>query len=98
MDIYKILIILSIVSINILFFIVGFLYCSLFYKNISSSEIFSTKSIKEKNKTKIDIDDKKIITQIKTEGLEKKYQNIAESQKSDENITSSINKLKNMKG
>lgn len=98
MDTYKILIILSIVSVNILFFIVGFLFSSLFYKNISSSEIFSPKFVKEKNKPKIDIDDKKIITQIKTEGLEKKYQNIAESTQSDENITSSISKLKSMKG
>jgi len=51
----------------------------------------------EENKPKISIDDKKFVVDIKTDGLEKKYDSLGETKKSTENIQSSINKLKNMK-
>jgi hypothetical protein len=50
------------------------------------------------NKAKISIDDTKFVTEIKTEGLEKKYNNLGDKKVSNENIGNSINKLKNMKG
>lgn len=46
----------------------------------------------------ISIDDKKFVVDIKTEGLEKKYDSLGEVSKSTDNITNSINKLKNLKG
>lgn len=50
------------------------------------------------NRTKISIDDTKFVTEIKTEGLEKKYNDLGDKTISNENIGNSISKLKNMKG
>ena len=47
---------------------------------------------------KISIDDTKFVTEIKTDGLEKKYNDLGDKKVSNENIGNSINKLKNMKG
>lgn len=44
------------------------------------------------------IDDKVYVTNIKTDGMIKKYDGLGEVKKSNENITSSIDKLKQMKG
>lgn len=49
-------------------------------------------------KEKIVIDDSKFVTEIKTQDFEKKYSDLGDKKISEENITSSINKLKNMKG
>lgn len=46
----------------------------------------------------VSIDDKVYVTDIKTDGMIKKYDDLGEVKKSDENITSSVNKLKQMKG
>lgn len=46
----------------------------------------------------LSIDSKKIVTSINTDGLEKKYSDLGESKESVETISSSINKLKNIKG
>ena len=48
-------------------------------------------------KNTISIDDKKFVVDIKTEGLEKKYDSLGDIKKTDENISNSVNKLKNMK-
>lgn len=48
--------------------------------------------------SKIEIDDKKFIGDIKTDKLEKKYDSLGETKTSTENISGAINKLKNMKG
>jgi hypothetical protein len=48
--------------------------------------------------TQINIDDKKYVTNIDTDGLEKKYTQLGEKKESTEKIDSAINKLKNMKG
>ena len=84
---------------NILFFGIGFL----FGKTINNNPIqeIKPKSIFDKNsKTKksIEIDDKKFVTAINTNKLEKKYIELGEKQQSTENISSTVNKLKNMKG
>jgi len=49
------------------------------------------------SKPKINIDDTKVVTDIKTDELEKKYEHLGDIKNSNENISSSINKLKNMK-
>jgi hypothetical protein len=46
----------------------------------------------------ISIDNSKFVVDIKTDQLEKKYEGLGEIKNSQENIGSSINKLKNMKG
>jgi len=101
MDILSILIVSLFMSVNILFFILGYFLCFLFNKNTLSISGMNSKSDKSKKQTlknSIDIDDKKIVTNIKIDNLEKKYENIAQSTTSNENISSSINKLKSMKG
>ena len=54
-------------------------------------------NVKEEKKTKVVINDTKFITEIKTDGMEKKYENLGEIKQSTESITDSINKLKNLK-
>lgn len=53
---------------------------------------------KENKEDKISINSSKYVVDIKTTGLEKKYSSLGETKESEENIESSINKLKNMKG
>lgn len=50
------------------------------------------------NQNLIKIDDTKFVTDITTEGLEKKYTNLGETKNTTENVSSSVNKLKSMKG
>lgn len=45
----------------------------------------------------ISIDDKKFVTDIKTDGLEKKYNSLGDIKQTQENISDSVNKLKNLK-
>ena len=56
-----------------------------------------SKSDNDKMINKITIDESKYVTDIKTSGMEKKYENLGETKVSEENIESSINKLKNIK-
>ena len=50
----------------------------------------------KKNKT-LTIDDTKYVVDIKTSDMEKKYESLGDIKKFEENISNSINKLKNMK-
>lgn len=96
-----------IVIVNILIFIAGYLIGKNNNSTIihSSNEILEDnikkKNIKRKQKNplnQISIDETKVVTKIVTDNLEKKYENLAETKESNENISSAINKLKNMKG
>ena len=100
MDMLSISVVSLFISANILFFIVGYLFSYILNKNsLSTNTIFGKQSNTNKIiKNTIDIDSKKIVTNIRTDNLEKKYENIAESSTSNENISSSISKLKNIKG
>jgi hypothetical protein len=54
----------------------------------------------QKNKTaqnNISIDDTRYVVDIKTDNLEKKYDKLGDTTQSTEQISSSINKLKNLK-
>jgi len=51
----------------------------------------------KKDKTVVSIDDTKYVVDIKTSGMEKKYESLGEINQSEEDISTSINKLKNMK-
>lgn len=68
-------------------------------KDVQDSESFFKKEKRQKNeKTPVLINESKFVSNIKTDGLEKKYTTLGETQISNDNISSSINKLKNMKG
>lgn len=97
-EIYLILIAILIV-LNILSFICGYVFGKTNSQAIVGGQ---SKSFFNQNKSldheeKILIDERKYITDIKTSGLEKKYDTLGETKKSDEDIGSSINKLKNLK-
>jgi hypothetical protein len=87
------------IVLNLLSFSIGFILGKL----NSSSGVYYTDNNKHKiNKqipqSNISIDDKKIVTKIDTTNIEKKYDNLGDIQNSTENIGSSINKLKKLKG
>ena len=53
---------------------------------------------KEKKNNSIEIDDTKVVLSVSTDGYEKKYDNMTKETKVQNNIASSVNKLKSMKG
>ena len=53
---------------------------------------------KEKKSNSIEIDDTKVVLSVSTDEYEKKYDNITKETKVQNNISSSVNKLKSMKG
>lgn len=96
---YNILIVV-LLFMNLLFLLVGYILGKL----TKNDGVYNTrpKSFFDNNKdpisTKIAIDDTKVVTDIKTDNLEKKYDQLGTTVQSTENISSAINKLKNMKG
>jgi pectate lyase len=67
--------------------------------NITKTESFFKKQNSEIQKNNsICIDDKKFVTEIKTNNLEKKYDSLGDIKQTQDNITNSVNKLKNLKG
>lgn len=94
----SILFIISYVIVFVLGLFIGGLYLNRGVSNDRISINRTNKNIAEKNNTKaISIDDSKFVTDIKTDGMEKKYASIAETKSSSEDISGSISKLKNMK-
>jgi len=66
--------------------------------NINEQNAQSLKRKKEAQiQSGIDIDDNKLVINIKTDGLEKKYNELGEKALSLDTITSSVDKLKNLK-
>ena len=98
------ILVLILLFLNIVFFCIGYLIgkSTINYQVLDRVNT-STRNVKETtdhqiNKPVINIDDTKIVTKINTDGLEKKYDKLGDTKQSQDNITSSINKLKNMKG
>lgn len=91
-----------IVLLNLICFILGFLTSKLVvFRGVSynSQAIIATPGKNQEKLTKkVSIDDSKYITNIDTNSLERKYTNIAKEISSEENISSSVSKLKQMKG
>lgn len=91
-----ILIVLNLISL-ILGLILGKLWSNYsVYQTIEKPKSFLQTS-GQANKEKVSIDDKKVVLNIKTDGMEKKYDNLGEVKQSSENISSSVDKLKQMK-
>ena len=84
---------------NIVFFCLGYIFGKIKNNNqTSSSFVNKTKNNKEIEKKETQIDETKYIPKIKTDDIEIKYDSLGDSKTTTENISSSINKLKNMKG
>jgi hypothetical protein len=91
-----VLLILNVFSFSI-GLILGRTWCSSsVYQSIERPKSFLQKT-NEVSKDKVVIDDKKVVLNIKTDGMEKKYENLGEVKQSSENISSSVDKLKQMK-
>jgi hypothetical protein len=52
----------------------------------------------QKKQNQLSIDDTKVVLKIDTGGMEKKFENIGKTKVAESDISSAINKLKNMKG
>lgn len=96
----EILLVIILLILNVFSFGIGFILGKIWsISGVSNTSVKPQSFFKseENTKNKITIDDKKFVVDIKTDGLEKKYENLGETKKSTENIQSSIDKLKNMK-
>lgn len=93
-----------IISVLFIFTIFSFILGYLLGKINSNQGVFNSGKIYKNNQqtanqlSKIDIDEKKFVVDINTNGLEKKYTQLGETKQTQENISSAIDKLKNMKG
>lgn len=92
-----------IVFININSFIIGYLLGRFMHfdgvsNNIPKSFFKQNKQNSDIEKNNLSIDDKKFVVDIKTDNLERKYESLGDVKKTEENISSSVNKLKNLKG
>jgi hypothetical protein len=89
------------IVLNIIIFLLGYLLGK--HKrpveyNVPGSFLSKNKNTKEvSQKVDVDIDERKIVTKINTDNLEKKYDSLAQTQVSQNDIGESINKLKNLK-
>ena len=94
--------IIIICLLNIITFILGYLLGkinNIRYDNVSTSSnsIYKNQENKSSLRNTVSIDEGKIVTKIDTSNLEKKYDKLGDDKVSEENISSSINKLKSMK-
>lgn len=96
------IIIIILVILNFFAFVLGLL-CGKILLNNSQTNTGSQSFFKQQNQSNakekgtISIDDSKYVIDIKTTDLEKKYDSLGETKQSTEQISSSINKLKNLK-
>lgn len=92
------IIILLIISIDIIFFVLGYLV-GLY--NQHSAVVTNPKRINKNTPqqlSEIEIDNRKLVVDINTNNLEKKYDTLGDKTQTQETISSSVNKLKSMKG
>lgn len=96
--------ILLIITLAIIIFSLG-LYVGRFMANSQAESQDSPKGFlktqgkpSENKNTAIEIDSTKVVLKVDTEGMEKKFDKITESKSVKNNISSSVNKLKSMKG
>lgn len=64
---------------------------------INRPNSFLKNSTEDKPNTRINIDASRVVTEIKTDGMERKYDKLGEVKQSSDNIDVSVNKLKNLK-
>lgn len=91
----EIIIFQTLIIITIISFFVGYIFGK---SNIETIKISPLLKNKQTLQQKVSIDTSKYVTTIKTDNLEKKYDNLGDEKKTNENIDLSVNKLKSMKG
>ncbi len=84
------------------FFILGRIYGQIFCPKINDDkEVIirerRQRATKQNKKKEIKIDESKVVVGINTSGIEKKFDSFGETKVSQENINSSIDKLKGLK-
>jgi hypothetical protein len=85
-------------SINIIFFLLGYFFAKFRFVQVADIKSKNKTSLVDKLKNSdIQIDNKKVVLQIKTNDLEKKYDTLGETKVTKDNISNSVNKLKNIK-
>ena len=97
-DIFSIYII---ICLDIICFSVGYIIGMMSHKkDIPKTRSFFAKNTDkiEQSKVSIDINDSTYVSEINTKGLEKKYTTLGETKQSTDDISASVNKLKNIKG
>ena len=87
---------ITLLAIGACSFLAGYLVAN--NNNNGVYSIGKKSSMQQKLKTNISIDETKVVTKIKTDDLEKKYNQLGETKNSQEDISSSVNKLKALKG
>jgi hypothetical protein len=94
------IIIYLLVVLNIILVGLGYLLGRLHTGN--TEYVYNTSNKKNNSiapsKTSIQINEEKFVTDIRTDNIEKKFETLGDTKTSEENISSAINKLKNMKG
>lgn len=88
------------ICLNIIVFILGYLLGKLSSSGVTNNKpqsFFSKLKDEKIVNSVISIDDKKFVTDIKTDGLERKYDSLGDIKKTEDNISNSVNKLKNLK-
>lgn len=87
--------------IGVLLFLTGYLYGKNMAIGVLSEHQESNKVSNRGSRTtksqQVTIDDTKFVVDIKTDDLQKKYDQLGEVKQSNESIDSSVNKLKNLK-
>jgi cytochrome c biogenesis protein ResB len=99
MDNLTLVSICAVVSLQVLVFIGGIFVGRMIGNNNNGQYTsFSSKpNNNKKEKSNISIDSKTFVTDIKTEGMEKKFTDMTETTSTSIDISSSVNKLKNLK-
>lgn len=89
------------ITLNVIIFILGYSlgkHTRPIEQNNLGSFLSKNKKTKEVfQQAGIDIDERKIVTKINTDNLEKKYDSLAQTQVSQNDISESVNRLKNLK-
>lgn len=91
---------LILISFDIVFFLLGYsIGRTSSQKFVDSQRVFfqKDKQFQLDQNEKITIDQSKYVTNIDTTNMEKRYEELGETKKTNESIESSINKLKNLK-
>ena len=89
---------ITLLAIGACFFLAGYILGSQRPSGVFNST--NNKPLKSSNlhkPTNISIDETKIVTKIKTDHLEKKYDSLGDKKETQEDIIESVNKLKNLK-
>lgn len=94
------IILLLIIVVIINSFFIGYVLGRFLQNGVSNDKpksFFKQQDSSPKENNSISIDDKRFVVDIKTDGLEKKFNSLGDLRTTDEDISSSINKLKNLK-